>query len=91
MAVLKCWLVGDPFDPDRFFANIRSGRYEWGDLTRLIRRDRRPETEMVIAGCMEGYRFLRDLSPEEAELAKDPHQRRKDLFENIRKGLSPPS
>ncbi|HID61520.1 MAG TPA: hypothetical protein EYP49_02060 [Anaerolineae bacterium] len=89
LAVLKCWLVGDPFDPDRFFANIRSGRYEWGDLTRLIRRDRRPETETVIAGCMEGYRFLQDLSPYEAELAKDPHQRRKDLFESILKGLSP--
>jgi len=91
LAVLKCWLVGDPFDPDRFFANIRSGRYEWGDLARWIRRDSRPETETVIAGCMEGYRFLRDLSLDEAELAKDSYQRRKDLFESIRKGLSPPS
>jgi hypothetical protein len=44
---------------------------------------------MVIAGCMEGYRFLRALSPEEAELAKDPHQRRKDLFERILKSLRP--
>jgi hypothetical protein len=40
---------------------------------------------------MEGYRFLRDLSPDEVELAKDPYQRWKDLFENIRKSLSPPS
>lgn len=91
LAVLKCWLVRDPFDPDRFFANIRSGRYEWGDLRQLIRRDRRPETETVIARCVEGYRFLRDLSPDEAKLAKDAYQRRKDLFEAIRKGLSPPS
>ena len=91
LAVLKCWLVGDSFDPDRFFANIRSGRYERDDLTRLIRKDRRPEAEMVITGCMEGYHFLRDLSPDEVELAKDPHQRWKDLFENILRGLSPSS
>jgi len=32
VAVLKCWLVGDTFDPDRFFATIQSSRYEWGDL-----------------------------------------------------------
>lgn len=38
LAVLKCWLVGDTFDPDRFFANIQSGRYEWEDLARLIRK-----------------------------------------------------
>lgn len=55
-------------------------------LTRLIRRDRRPETEAVIAGCMGGYRFPRDLSPYEAELVKDPCQRRKDLLESALKG-----
>jgi len=56
-------------------------------LTRLIRRDRRLEAETVIAGCMEGYRFLRDLSPEEAKLAKDLHQRRRDLFEEEIRGV----
>ena len=58
LAVLKCWLVRDSFDPDRLFANIESGRYEWGDLARLVHKDRRPDAETVIKGCLEGYRFL---------------------------------
>jgi len=45
LAILKCWLVRDSFDPDRLFANIESGRYEWGDLARLVRKGQRPVAE----------------------------------------------
>jgi len=90
LAILKCWLAGDAFDPDRLFATIQSGRYEWGDLVRLIRKDRRPQAETVIAGCIQGYRFLKNLTADEAELATDPYRRRQDLFDRIVKRLSMP-
>jgi predicted nucleotidyltransferase component of viral defense system len=83
LAVLKLWLADDTFDPSRFFTNLESERYDWSDLGRLVRRDRRPETRMVITGCLEGYGFLRNLSADEAELTGDPHRRRRDLYERI--------
>ncbi len=88
LAVLKLWSVGDAFDPDRFFNNLASGRYEWSDMARLVRRDRRPETKAVVASCLNSYDFLRNLSPDELELAKDTHQRRRGLYEQIVHGLS---
>ena len=88
LAVLKCWLVGDAFDPDRLLANIQSGRYEWGDLARLVRKDRRPDAETVIGRCVEGYRFLEDLSADEAELAADPYCQREDLLNQAVKRLT---
>lgn len=91
LAVLKCWLVGDTFDPDRFFANIQSGRYEWGDLVRLIRKDRRPRAEMVITGCIQGYHFLQSLAADEVELTMDPYRQRQELFNRIVKRLPTPS
>lgn len=91
LAVLKCWLAGDAFDPDRFFATIQSGRYEWVDLERLIRKDRRPQVEAVITGCVEGYRFLENLAADEAELTKDAYRQRQDLFDQIAKRLSTPA
>jgi predicted nucleotidyltransferase component of viral defense system len=91
LTVLKCWLVGDTFDPDRFFANIQSGRYEWEDLARLIRKGRRPQAETVITGCVEGYHFLENLAADEAELATDSYRQRQELFGRIVKRLSTPS
>jgi predicted nucleotidyltransferase component of viral defense system len=87
LAVLKLWLVGDVFAPERFFAGLESERYDWGDLARLVRRDRRPESGAMIAGCLDSYGFLRDLSADESELTKDPHRRRGDLYERIVQGL----
>jgi len=42
----------------------------------------------VITGCVEGYRFLKNLAADEAELAKDPCRRRQELFDRIVKRLS---
>jgi len=87
LTVLKLWLVGDVFDPDRFFTGLESERYDWSDLVRLVRRDRRPETKMVITACLDAYGFLRNLSPDESELAGDPHRRLQDLYERVVQGL----
>lgn len=34
LAVLKLWQVRDPFDPDAFFAKLRTGVYDWDDIRR---------------------------------------------------------
>jgi len=86
LAVLKLWSASDTFDPDRFFTGLESERYDWSDLTRLVRRDRRPEPRTVIARCLDGYSFLRNLSADEAELARDAHRRRRDLYQRIVRG-----
>ena len=53
-----------------------------------MRKGQRPEAEAVIKGCLEGYRFLQELTTDEAELATDPYRRQQDLFDKIAKGLS---
>ncbi len=87
LTMLKLWLVGDVFDPDHFFTSLESERYDWSDLTRLVRRDRRPDAETVISSCLDGYGFLHSLSTDEAELTKDSHRQRQDLYERIVQGL----
>jgi hypothetical protein len=37
LAVLKLWQVRDPFEPEAFFAKLRSGVYDWEDIRRLVR------------------------------------------------------
>jgi len=86
LTVLKLWVVGDAFDPDRFFDGLVSERHDWSDLMRLVRRDRRPESGTIIAHCLDGYGFLRNLSTDEMELTKDPHRRWLDLYERIAQG-----
>lgn len=83
LAVLKLWLAEDAFDPERFLTNLGSERYNWSDLGRLVRRDRRPQAQAVVAGCLKSYSFLRNLSADEAELTVDPHRQRRDLYERI--------
>ncbi len=83
LTVLKLWSVQDSFDPDHFFAELTAASYEWGDLTRLIRKDQQPNPMEVVAGCLQGYAFLRDLTPAERALAQDRHRLRHDLFNQI--------
>lgn len=46
LVVLKLWQVRDPFVPDARFEKLRSGKYDWADLQRLLRdrRSRRAES-----------------------------------------------
>jgi hypothetical protein len=73
--------------PEHFFTNLESGRYDWSDLGRLVQRSRRPETGAVVTSCLDGYGFLRGLSPDEVELSRDSHRQRRDLYERIVLGL----
>lgn len=71
LVVLKLWQVHDPFEYERFVGKLRNGNYDWPDLFRLVASDFRVDSYTVLQGCIDGYSFLGDLSPEENQIAKD--------------------
>jgi hypothetical protein len=71
MVVLKLWQVCDPFDPERFFARLRGGRYDWADLQRLLRSSERVETEELLRSIETRFAALRDLTELEHEIIAD--------------------
>jgi len=77
LVVLKLWQVRDPFEYERFVDKLRNGNYDWPDLFRLVASDFRVDDYTVLQGCIEGYSFLRNLSPEENQVAKDSKTHRR--------------
>lgn len=71
LAVLKLWQVRDPFEPEVFFVRIRSGRYDWDDLHRLVRAGERFEPEAIIKAIEARFAFLANLTELERELIAD--------------------
>jgi predicted nucleotidyltransferase component of viral defense system len=71
LAVLKLWQVRDPFDPELLFARLRSGRYDWDDLHRLLRSSERLDAEEVIGSVETRFAILRDLSDLEKQVVED--------------------
>jgi predicted nucleotidyltransferase component of viral defense system len=87
LTVLKLWSVEDALDPVQFLSDLPAATYEWGDLARLIRKDQQPNPKEIVAGCIQGYAFLRDLTPVERTLAQDRHRLRQDLYDQITRHL----
>lgn len=71
MAVLKLWQARDPFDPDTFFENLRSGNHDWEDLRRLVRLSDRIEPEQIIRSVETRFAVLRQLTDLEQEVISD--------------------
>ena len=60
----------------------------WDDLSQLVRRTAAVNREKITTDCVGGYRFLVDLTEEERQLANDPYQRERILWQKLRtKGL----
>lgn len=83
LAVLKLWQVRDVFEPDIFFERLRTGRYDWNDLSRLVASDFRVDQRATLHGCLEGFAFLRDLTPEEVLVAKDARGHRQKARRDV--------
>lgn len=89
LVVLKLWQSSDTFDPEKLFAKFVDGRtFDWDDLGQLVRRGQQIDPGKIIADCMHGYGFLRDLTPEESTLALDPYQRESELWKQLQFTLS---
>jgi len=77
LVILKLWQVRDPFEPEEFLERLGKGKYDWPDLSRLVASDFRVNEYTVLQGCIDGYSFLGDLSPEENQVAKDSKTHRR--------------
>ena len=85
LVVLKLWQARDTFDPERLMRKFEEGRaFDWDDLSQLVRRTVAVDRERITVDCVRGYRFLLDLTEEERQLANDPHQRERALWERLR-------
>ena len=71
LVVLKLWQVRDRFDPEAMFRRFRSGRYDWADVERLLRRSARIDPESVVSTVETRFAALRDLSALERRVADD--------------------
>jgi len=80
IAVIKCWETRYAFDPVDFLDGLPKGKYDWTDLSRLVRRDRLIAPDEIIRGVQESYAFLRELTSEEARLAADPYGRERQVY-----------
>jgi len=87
IAVIKCWETQYAFDPDAFLGGLADTRYDWGDLARLVRRDESPRPQLIVETVRHAYAFLKDFTPEEAQLARDPYRREVQLYKRLVEGL----
>jgi len=83
IAVIKCWETAFAFDPAAFLSGLAKGRYDWSDLARLVRPDRLVPPADLVRHVQHAYRFLGDLTPDEARLALDPYGRQVRLHQQI--------
>ena len=88
ITVIKCWETNFAFNPSAFLENVRTGRYDWADLQRLVRHGRKIRPASIIQGVEDGYQFLKDLTPEEISLADDPFQRELHVYSSLKDSLS---
>ena len=88
LAVLKLWQAGSAFDPRAMMAKFEDATmFDWDDLWHLVQRARALDPTQITAACLRGFAFLSALSPAEADLAADPHQRDKELWQALRDDL----
>jgi hypothetical protein len=71
------------FDPITFLSSLSDGKHDWSDLARLVRPDRLVAPAELVRDVQHSYRFLGDLTPEEARLAADPYGREARLHQEL--------
>jgi predicted nucleotidyltransferase component of viral defense system len=85
LVVLKLWQSRDTFHPECLMEKFEKGKdFDWDDLSQLVRRTEAIDRDKITASCIEGYRFLIDLTEEERHLSKDRHQRELQLWQKMR-------
>ncbi|RLC70913.1 MAG: hypothetical protein DRI81_18460, partial [Chloroflexi bacterium] len=87
IAVIKCWETRYSLDPDAFLTGLPKGKYDWSDLSRLVRRDRLASPDEIIQTVQRAYGFLGQMTEEEAQLAADPYGREMQVYGQLVNGL----
>lgn len=83
IAVIKCWETRYAFDPAAFLVGLPEGKYDWTDLSRLVRRDQFVAPDEIVRDVQRAYAFLRELTVEEAQLAADPYGRERQVYRQL--------
>jgi hypothetical protein len=83
LTVLKCWETNFAFDPDHFLSSLGSGQYDWGDLSRLVRKGWELNPETIIHHVQNGYAFLKNMTEAETILASDPYSRQQTIYREL--------
>lgn len=83
IAIIKCWETRYAFDPAAFLAGLPEGKYDWTDLSRLVRRDQFIAPDEIVRDVQQAYAFLRELTVEEARLAADPYGRERQVYRQL--------
>lgn len=84
LVVLKLWQSRDSFDPKKLIQKFeKEDAFDWDDLNQLLRRDAAVNPKKIISDCYRGYRFLMNLTEEEQQLANDPYQRERKLWQKL--------
>lgn len=90
LVVLKLWQARDAFDPARLLQKFEDGRdFDWDDLRQLVRRGIVIDRERICADCVQGFRFLADLTDDERLLANDRYLRAEDIAQRLRGLVAP--
>lgn len=71
LVVIKCWEVGDPFDPTQLQRKIKDIGSTWEDVQNFVRKDRLPTREEVISTVLKNYRFLEIMDDPLIQIIKD--------------------
>ena len=88
IAGIKCWETRYAFDPVAFLTGLPEGKYDWSDLSRLVRRDRLVTPGEMIQGVQQAYAFLGEMTEQEAQLAADPYGREMQVYSQLVTSLS---
>ena len=87
VVIVKCWETRHALDPDAFLTGLPKGKYDWSDLSRLVRRDRLAGSDEIIRTVQKAYAFLGQMTEDEARLAGDPYGREVQVYDQLRGSL----
>ena len=61
LAVIKCWDVRDPFNPELLLDRVDNEDYNWYDLKGLVRPSQLPSEKDIVKTVVSSYSYLRQL------------------------------
>ncbi len=87
IAIIKCWETNYALDPVIFLSELSDRKYDWADLSRLIKHNLSLTPTAIYEKIRQKYRFLAEMNPEEAILAGDAYKRERKAYQTLLESL----
>ena len=71
LAVIKCWNVHDPFNPELLLQRIKGEKYKWDDLKRLVRPNQMVNEKKLVSETVKSYSYLTDVNSDLKQIIDD--------------------